>query len=373
MRSSEVLVRELVTPHFFHDTDEPRQSLASLINSADVGFELEHIEDADRDCIKVAAADFITNQVRKALWYPLKDGKRNDFDALRVSQPPKLEDLERGKQAADCIGFTYASSYFLEEQGIEHWIAFANSHAGLVIDTDSEQEVFFIDPLSSELDQNIFPAIVGFSKDHVRQDLARFKRSAIMLDSNRVIAGSRLLKMNPYGASPWLSHKTVNSDQSIRVGEERSPRIIMSLFPSEIGREVLEGWSTFQHGVLGKDFHAAADGLHQMGNNFPQMDARSSHRELKWVVRNLALHGHFDEASIAVEDYFDSFRFIKDSRFDEAKGDCMRTIALVSRSPYFARLAIEAYEQALEVSSINLDPITKKISKLATRSGLNET
>lgn len=369
---TEHLARALETPHPLQDTGEPKQLLASIINTAGIDLELARIDDPDIDEKRLAAADFVADQVRKALWYPVKEAGRNDFDQLRVSDPPRLEDLETGRQAADCIGFTYVTSYFLEKQGIDHWVAFANNHAGIIVDSDKDREMFFIDPLSPELDQNLFPAVRGVSKEQIADDVLGFDRTAIMLDSDRLITGSRLLKTNPYGASPWLSAKPIDEQQGVRVGIEDSPKIVMSLFPPQVGRLVLEGWNKLQHSVLAKEFYDAADALHEIGSFYPNMDARNPHKELKWVVRNLALRGHYDEASIAVEDYFETFGFIKDSRFDEARGDCFKIIALVSRSLYFARLAIEAYEDALDVSTVNIDTVTSKIDKLATRAGLNE-
>lgn len=369
---TEYLARALETPHFLQDTGEPRQRLASVINTAGIDLELDGINGPDIEDVRIAAADFVANQVRKALWYPVKEGGRNDFDELKVSDPPRLEDLETDRQAADCIGFSYVTSYFLERQGIGHWVAFANNHAGIVVDSDNDTELFFIDPLSPELDQNMLPAIKGTSKERISDDITGLDRTAIMLDSDRLVTGSRLLKTNPYGASPWLSAKPIDEQQGVRVGIEDSPKIVMSLFPPQVGRLVLEGWNKLQHSVLAKEFYDATDALHEIGSFYPNMDARNPHKELKWVVRNLALRGHYDEASIAVEDYFETFGFIKDSRFDEARGDCFKIIALVSRSLYFARLAIEAYEDALNISTVNIDTVTSKIDKLATRAGLNE-
>jgi hypothetical protein len=356
----------LISPHPKQNTGELPQPLSFAIDTMDISERLERVKISRRATESLAAADYIANQVRKALWYPQNTSEGDDFAELGVSNPPKLSDLET-KQAADCIGFTIVTAEFLSRAGITHWVGFANGHANLVMDTGNNRSLFMLDPLSPELDQDIKPALMHDSVQEIRRNIHNFGRAAIMLNSTSLIKGTHSKHLvDPKEAHPWLQPNPSQNLDLISSQPEKPQRIVMGLFPAFIGRRVLQAYSAFQHATLENDVPAAADALEELECNFPDMDARKSHHDLRWVLAGLVKKGEGERAQNIVQSYFQTFNFIPDSRFAEAEGDCYKLIARATGDGSAASAAIEAYQRAIKMPKghINKDTLTKKIAKL---------
>ncbi len=78
----------LVTPHSLKLDGENAQPLLEMINPEGIKDELQNFQDVDEyESAALAAADFITAQVREALWFPEKLYNRDDFATFGISLP----------------------------------------------------------------------------------------------------------------------------------------------------------------------------------------------------------------------------------------------------------------------------------------------
>jgi hypothetical protein len=359
----------LITPHPMQNKGEEAQLLDDVIDITQIADQIDQLPDTDHEDVRIAAADFVAYQVRKALWHPQITSERDDFKAMGVTQPPRLEDLKR-KQAADCLGFTLVTSTYLDLGNVDHMIGFANGHATIVVDSDKEEELFLLDPLSPELDQNLHPALIKSEVAELRSLLDQHGRAAMKLNSTKMIESTRVTSPNPFALHPWLStrDRRIEGYDSLRSSDDHAPEtIVMSLFQPRIGQEMVVHYSQLRHAALMGHPNRAVNALYRLGENYPDMDARKRHKELQWVAGHLAIHGHTKGAVKVIDNYFKTFDFIGDSRFAEAKGDNLARVARISRSPAIARLAIIAYEQALEHPRAYKQAVTGKRHKLAQR------
>ncbi|HSX45601.1 MAG TPA: hypothetical protein VLG27_01185 [Candidatus Saccharimonadia bacterium] len=352
----------LVTPHPRLNKPDSPQPLGFVIREALIAEDLEGLEDQGKEKFKtrLAAADYIALQVRSALWVPQATRKRNDFVEDEVSNPPTLEDLKR-KQVAACTGFTLVTSVYLEDNGIDHWVGFANGHWLVAIDSEEDRSLQLIDPMTPEVGQNAWTALINSSVKQTQRNLETIGRAAVLLNGHRLWRNMRPMA-DEKAVYPWMEEQA-----SVNVlGQQKiADKIAMSFFQPEEGQDVIQAYSRFRHASINNDLEAATRALDEIGPRFPNMDARNRHTELRWVIAGLANSGRFAEAKRIIRSYFETFTFIDDSRFHEAEGDALKLLARASSDPDVAQEAIESYERALKMPKSYHRAVEGKITKLS--------
>jgi len=346
----------LVIPHPERPSEEGPQPLLAIIDPESIGETLQRVAPADYDEMAVAATDFIASQVRAALWYPERKGDRNDFKRFDVDSPVPIAELTE-KQVADCFGFTIVTSECMEIAGINHWVGFANGHSVLLYPIDEGRVLHMTDPLSHVLSQYLEHSIASGAS--VPEDMRRYGRSAVELDTRSLVSQSRGDDVELLKEHYWLMFQRGDTpveeyfeEPRFFGGKKIRPshfKILMSIFNAAEGRQILQDYNGFELAYNDGDYLTAASRIQSMRGIFPNIDARRSHAEIKRVVAELGRHEQTALARRVLDSYFESFVLLEnDSRFKVAHGDALRILAREGRDPDAAQAAIDQYYAALD-------------------------
>jgi hypothetical protein len=306
----------------------------------------------------IVRAREIAQGVSRALWFPIRERGRDDFEEMGLSYPLPLEAMTE-KQAANCFGYTVATSECLERAGIENWIGYANGHAFNIVPSDADDKsLYFLDSLSMNLSQPLDPLLVRGNEASIRREYAEHGRAAVMLDSARLAANAGEPIDSLAGRHPWLVFDNKNglrpADRYMGVDGEHELmkyrsryNLIASVFPSDKGRQAISDYVDLRCAMTNGDIDLACASLENLCGTFPEIDARQNHEELSRLVDGLCRQGDSGAAMELVHRYFDSnFSLSRDSRLPEAKGDMLRKVARLTGDRQAAEAAKAAYEEA---------------------------
>ena len=312
------------------------------------------------ESLKLRYVDLIAKEVGRSLWYPQTINKdhKDDFESYGLPNPLPLSTIQEN-QFTNCHGYTLVGSECLEKAGIEHWIAFANRHAFMLVPTtlNGARTVYFTDMLSPYLNQVVSEAINPRNFDKLPTGIRRTGRTAAILntyflapvgtDTDALSQMHTWMKSGSHNAfSPrYTSVGMPHHEEYKELMSQYSH--IMSVYSMEKGRVSLEHYVDLRCAIATNNIEDAYQILIDMHGIYPELNARQSHDEIKRIALYLAHQNRSDEAIRLVEDHFDSnFSFSTDSRFLSAKGDILRAIARKTNHLDAANMAISCYVEA---------------------------
>ena len=382
-------IEALQTPHPLKTASEAEvpRPLIEVLGTDAVKEELAAMERSRPELYDeavVKAADYVIGAVRKALWFPKTDrrGGQNDYERYELPHPLPVGRMTEG-QFATCAGYTIAGSEGLELAGITHWVGFVNGHATLLLPLHSGPSVRLTDPLTPELDQDLRMATVRGSYQKTESDLHRYGRAALLINTRRLAKHSSMSLPEAFGRIPWLKYSSEQGaafederylyEQPGFVGDQdrhnrkmlRKYQVILNIFQADTGRGVLEDYVEFKRELALGDYSSAAHCLKSLSGNYPEIDARESHADVKKLISVLAADGDTEGAKELIEGYFSSFSLSHDSRIQESQADCLRLLARETGDISAASKARELYERAIRSPHAFRTRLAGKIGKTA--------
>lgn len=348
----------LVTPH--PSRNEPARPLIAATEPVLNRLCFEQLADYTPDVVNrltMEVVDEVSQTVSHSLWYR---NARHAIDDSAASYHSPFEDLP-ASQSTDCYGYSVVLSECLEANSIDHLIGYANGHAMVVVPfTDSTgKHLYLADALAPSLNQVLDPSVSAREVTAVEAQLDSKGRAAVMLDAEALSIGAGTSLSELADKYPWLRFKRnasrIHTTDRFwgRSEHEEAARyrahsaIVLSLFPQDVGRRMLETHASFQTAIARNDVSSAYRLLEQLDGIFPELDARQRHEGVRRLVGQLCLAGEAERATDCVSRYFTSnFALTRDSRVPEARGDLLRTIARRTGLKAAALMAVEAYREA---------------------------
>lgn len=309
------------------------------------------------DVARVYAADAISRNVFKALWFPERDAVkgRDDFQEMGIVDPI-APDAMYETQAANCFGFTIALSESLERSGIPHYVGYSANHAFVVLpeETEEGERLWYIDALYPELNHDMTDAYIRESEDNIDTIIAEHSRADFRIEINEFLTGAGQEHMQ------WVTHKNWPAVRPSDVAkihrgskDERliqrfySERMVASVFVAEDGRQILEQYAYFRQNISLGNHEQAYENLINMDGLNPEIDVRSEqHGLIKQLVAYLAENNDIERALVAINSYFSAFSASNHPNVDIMKADCLRLTSKKTREEYLAESAITLYKRA---------------------------
>lgn len=366
-------IEALQTPHPLKAADENEgeasRLLVDVLDADAVKEELAALESSKPELYDEAvieAADYVIGGVRKALWFPETDrqGGQNDYERYGLPYPLPVGQIAEG-QFATCAGYTIIGSEGLELAGIDHWVGFVNGHAAMLLPLRNESAIRLTDPLTPELNQDLEAATVRGSYQKSQSDLRQYGRAALLINTRRLARHSSMSLPEAFKRIPWLKYNSEPGaafederylyEQPGFIGDQdrqnrkllRKYQVILNVFNADTGRGVLEEYVEFKQELAKGDYPSAAHCLRNLGSNYPEIDARESHADVKKLISALAADGDTKGARELIEGYFSGFSLSHDSRIQESQADCLRLLAKQTGDISAASKARELYEKAI--------------------------
>lgn len=320
---------------------------------------------------KVEAARQIADEVFRALWYPMNDKKRNDFEDMGISEPVTLDDIE--VQAANCYGYAYVTSEIFDEVGIEHWIGYAGGplpHAFLLLPPSAGTEVdgiYYVDPYFRDLSHEMDRSIQRIGTPRLIQEVDANGRSAFMLNAYNFAAelGERYSDMS--AQLPWLVYaKDQNHhyrEQKTQSRHDRKHLIVATVYDSVTGKDMLDAYGRYKQAIETDDKERAIQMIERLAGIFPSIDARQDHQDIRILVDWLACQGRTSEALDTLNNYFKSFELSSDTRIPETYADIQLQIAQRVGSAALAETAEVIYITTHKKPKCFKDRVASKIQK----------
>ena len=302
---------------------------------------------------KIEVASSIASQVNRSLWFPVTNAERDDFVDHHLPFPLPLETIAE-KQITNCFGYTLVTSECLEKVGIEHWIGFANGHSFLLL--PSKDNIYYLDALSPLFNQQLGGALERGNTESIESQLASHQRAAVILDSQKFAMNVELEVDSAARKYPWLivdkaraGGQLTSANRQIQSQKYGSQyKLIMSVFEQERGRDALEKYVALQCSLNTGDVQRSCMILRSLDGNFPELDARQSHEEIKSLATRLCATDPNAALKLVNEYFKNNFTLTQDSRIPEVKGDIMRKIARITRDSTAAQMATDAYAEAMK-------------------------
>jgi hypothetical protein len=378
-------IESLQVPHPLKVGVETARPLIDALDIKAVRDELAATECLKPDSYDEAASqavDHLLGTVRRALWFPETGSQPDDYDKYGLPYPLPMESMADG-QFATCAGYAITGSEALDLAGIAHWVGFVNGHATLIQPFARSSRMRLADPLVPELSQDLQASTIRGSHEKTTADLRRYGRAALLLNTRRLARNSSLDFREAFERIPWLKY---SSEQAVAFEDEREfydepgyaderdrrsrklfrkYQVILNVFEAGPGRDMLEDYIEFKAELANGDYPSAATCLKSLSGNYPDIDARESHSDVKKLVGVLATEGQADMAKELIEGYFSSFDLSQDSRITESEADCLRLVAKKAGDASAASKARELYECAMQSPHAFRQRLAGKIGKTA--------
>lgn len=210
-----------------------------------------------------------------------------------------------GNERANCFGQTIVFSECLEQAGIEHFVAFANGHAFILLGDREKQRYYNIDPMAHKLNGDASQLISGvniFDQFDTGKKLAnvRFNASRLLHQRGLMADVGRIAISNE-----WLNHDT--SAVSLPSSPPLDSQLLyLQVMPPELGRDTLLHYANAITHINAGDDRAAIDEI-KLLSTYPDVDPRNKLLAAQ-NARTLAFrHKHWGSA-LAIAEFIEANR-----------------------------------------------------------------
>lgn len=279
---------------------------------------------------------------------------------LRYFDEADITDMSENGQA-DCLGYTITGSEALDQAKIDHSVAYVNGHATILLPV--EDQTWSLDLLVPKLQQRIDnKLIIQPNSGSATRTVGKISRTAMFNDTDLTMSFEEAIDKIKWLRSP-RDAKSVRFGDYSYVQTKPDRALIMTIYPSTLGREVVYLYGLFRDAHKRKDMDAAGDAIIALGENFPEIDMRKTtmQRDVKSVLKQLILAGEIEKATQAMEAYFSGLNEENDSRIAEYRADFWRYLAELSSHPSDIPQAISLYKRALNHRNAFTKAILHKI------------
>jgi len=345
----------LITPNPIRYPDAATEPLTAACGLDEAR---EYIESApDRTEATLSVISHIEERVGKSLHFS------SDAATYRANGAPAtvLESM-RHSQITSCIGYTMVGSECLDIAGIEHYVAYVNTHFMLLapLQTSEGLRIRSVDMLSPYLDHDITEAVLTAGPDEIASRLAADPTHSfpVMLSTTTYAAHAGTNIETLSHDEPWLASYRRNAlgpSYTDDLGRyERLFSGVMNIYTAAAGREVIEQYASFQRAVTISDIDLAVSSLRGLRARYPEIDCRAPHSEIRSLVGKLCLSpDRKSEATSVIDDYCDGMRTV-DARAAELRADLLRRIAELTADADAAEAASVCYDDASKQTSPSL-------------------
>lgn len=313
-------------------------------------------------------AQTISQAVSKSLWF-----EYNPDAPLPITD----EQLEK-HQTTSCFGYAICASECMEKAGIEHWVAFANNHAFLLVPKRSNDATILINPTNPALDGEIPAHQLQITPSAIDNAIGENDRGFVWFSADAYAKYSKnkdFLELVSLHLGGWL---TTESEEALsaqmhdsgrgtlskapsKIAQER--RLAVAVYTPQIGRNIMQQFGLFQHYVGKGDADAAVEQIRALGSMYPEIDSRSSQHHLVQLLDQLTTAGRQDTAKDTVNLVYGSLKETKDPRADILRADLIRRIGRHAQDSVLLSEADNLYATAERHT--NKDLIARKRQKVA--------
>lgn len=281
---------KLYTPHHENaDSENDRYLLVASPKISEIGRQFAESDAtyADVRDVSLSMAKLVSNTLR--------------YERMSPDNPAMSEQQVAAQQTTGCYGYTIVLSELLDSADVSHYVGFANRHAFIVAGTDSEG-LYLADPLSPHLSGDVTGAISGPPIDNQLQEGVDF--ASVFLKTDRLIEASSSLDDVRSAAAkhPWLMFG--KDPMLIAGGDVLNPhdtRLVMNLYKSQRGRQVLEDYSGFISAMSKGDLASASARLFALDGVFPDIDVRNKFEAVADLALQLGRQGMRGDAVRVLE------------------------------------------------------------------------
>lgn len=333
----ELLAGKLFTPKSRLNYNGPLTKREPLISStqlwairAEYAQSLQGFEDS------IKAATRVGDLVRQTI----------DFAAVQKNSSTLTAENIAQSEATNCYGYAIVTSECLEEVGVEHYIAYANQHAFVMLFDRQSERSFMVDTPTEALQLDTTLAVIG--EDPLNQ-LARGELRAI-----NQLQTSELLKKLPASVNrdifvssrPWLNFAPVDSWR-YREGNQFDSLLQLLTYPSIPGRELLRRQYNISLQLLQDDVIAAYNTIADLPGIYPDTDPRNKLTEVHKIRKRLVVSGLGQQAIYLSEVVKASLLPCDTSHNRFIVGDTLRMVAKYQNDEHMARRALTEYTARL--------------------------
>lgn len=240
-------------------------------------------------------------------------------------------------ERANCFGQTIVLSECLEQAEIEHFVAFTNGHAFILLGDQEERRYFNIDPMAHKLNGDATPLISGvgiFDQFDAGKKVAsvRFNTNRLLVQRGLISDVGRIAITND-----WLNHD--GSSVSLSSSPPLDSQLLyMQVMPPELGRETLLHYANAITHINAGDDSAAVEEIKSLPV-YPDVDPRNTLRVAQ-NARTLAFRRKHWGNALQIADYVEANR--DDLSFLHARYFRPETLRKVGYSAGISELLDEA-------------------------------
>lgn len=336
-----MLSETLITPH--PRKQKPDDQVGLLHEQINLNETASHLvftgnhDPLEHDNEVLHTAQNISRLVHKSLW----------FEYNPDSPLPITEEHIGEHQRTSCFGYAICASECMEKAGIEHWVAFANNHAFILVPLRGRGTTLLINPTNPKLDgeipthqEQITPTAIDDAIGNSKRGFAWFSADAYA----KYTKDKDFLKLASLDLGGWLTTETRDAiiaqlndngrgaltKAPSKIAQER--RLVVAIYPHQAGRDIMQQFGLFQHYTGTGDTDRAIAQLEALGTLYPEIDSRSPQYHFIRFLDKLADEGEYAKAHECVTLLHSSLAETKDPRADILRADLIRRLGRHAQS-----------------------------------------
>lgn len=239
---------------------------------------------------QVEAAYATANLVRQTLRFDAKNyyGRKDLITPYDITK----------KQLTNCHGYSIVTSECLDEIGIPHYVAFANQHSFILLQTPDGGHTNIIDTAVKEL----YVGIDGdIDEPIIAEQINDGTSAANVLNMDSVLSKSNF-KDGAHAPEiyPWMDFGATRQTSRRYSNNEPQDRLLMlRSYKPQLGRNILQAYANFSIAIRRRDYETAHGNLQMLDGEYPDIDRRNNFKEPTLLVRELARIG---DMTLALKD-----------------------------------------------------------------------
>lgn len=364
---------ELITPHPLRAERDGVAPTPLLEAAADLG---------GRNPLEIAEA--VTRLVKQTLLYAEPPSEMSGLslprDTIDAGWSDPFESLHK-HQVTICFGYAALSLMLYRQLAGPNanpaYMLYANTHAfwGITEQRQSGTRLHAFDGLSPYLNGDITQ---GLSKPYQTVPVPDnpTTRSLALLNSTVFAQNARMSIGDLVRKQTWLTIRDPGQESYyLRMRDEgRDPdhTLVLSIYPENLGVEVLANYATFLSATKENDPLRASTALEAMSGLYPEADARADHLEIRQHISQLCALGEYNQALWSIHHYCSSFAHLKHPQLTALEAALHEDVAKANKRQLVASVAVAGYTAASQDSRDTQSRAawSKRAEQLKTNFGL---